>query len=273
MKANIVAQRLKKLRKKAGYTQEELAIELYKKQNVSITTATIKKYETSNPNKLNQICGMRIEFLNAFADFYGVPTDYILGRTRSTSVSLTEQDIYETLGLSEKAIRQLKHLCNNRDLTPKLFNQDYTEDEPIFVIDSLLSNIDFMSDFPSYLLKYCFKKAKGEIKDLEKAEQRFNSSDIFKNKSREALQKHLALVSSEFNRKFKDVNRYYAICLIEDFINDFYKRFLRVYKMDKFKQSQEGQMIYKEMEKEFKEVSENKKKEREARKINGKKNK
>ena len=224
MKANIVAQRLKKLRKKAGYTQEELAIELYKKQKVSITTATIKKYETSNPNKLNQICGMRIEFLNAFADFYGVPTDYILGKINSTSTSLKEQVIYENFGLNGGALLNLK-LLNN--IKGKELEQVFGDVPPILVLNALLKD-QITKDFILHLFQHYINKEKC-IQDMSS----HHPSEI---------------ELERLKYSYKDKDRYFAINRIETFIDEFYDRFIEYRQARKISKTPEFQELLKSPE-------------------------
>jgi transcriptional regulator with XRE-family HTH domain len=60
-------ERLKMLREKAGWTQEELA------KKIKVSDATINRYEkgTRRPD---------MDILELFADIFGVSVDYLLGR-------------------------------------------------------------------------------------------------------------------------------------------------------------------------------------------------
>lgn len=61
-------ERLKMLREKAGWTQEELA------EKIKVSDVTINRYEkgTRRPD---------MDILELFADIFGVSVDYLLGRT------------------------------------------------------------------------------------------------------------------------------------------------------------------------------------------------
>ena len=217
MKTIIIAQRLKELRAKAELTQEELAEKLCEQQNISITTATIKKYETSNANKLNQIQGMRIEFLNAFADFYGVSTDYILGRTSSTSTDVTEQIIYENFGLVAGSLSTLKYL---NTLKKKDIEKIYCGVPPMLALNKLLSTV--INGFLINTFKYYMEKEKYS-QDIS---EHYNLSDERKQK---------------LENSYNDINRYFAISAMENFINEFYDRFTEYRQAQKIKNSPQFQ--------------------------------
>lgn len=166
METTIIAERLRGLRNRAGLTQEELVKELYEKQKVTITTETIKKYETSNSKKLGQICGMRIEYLNAFADFYGVSTDYILGRTKSESKNLNKRLIYDNYGLSTSSLENLSKLVKKEKIMKEKVSEelpdydihnidDFLEVNPVYIFDFMLSDWDFVNHFSNDILWYC----------------------------------------------------------------------------------------------------------------------
>ncbi len=149
MKVETTATRLKNLRESAKLSHAKLRIELIKKYNIPISVVTLKKYEVSDKFHINYgaLKGMKIEFLDMFADFYGVSTDYILGRTNSISTDLSEQTIYNETGLSSTAINNLKELWNSRTNEPdKLYH--------IKVFDSMLSDLEFIKSFSRRVLKY-----------------------------------------------------------------------------------------------------------------------
>lgn len=123
------AKRLKKLRNNynngRGISHEKLAEELNerysdleksKKNNYLgsakaevISSGVLKNYEITdfNHSKFNAGYGMNISYLTMLADFYGVTTDYLLGRTGVKSPDIDIQGIHEKTGLSEDAINQL----------------------------------------------------------------------------------------------------------------------------------------------------------------------
>lgn len=87
------AQRLKQLRNEKQVSQAELASAL------NISNRTISMYEQGNstPNT---------ELLAKIADFFNVPIDYLTGNLNVKNVEYAS--INETLGLSDKAIANLK---------------------------------------------------------------------------------------------------------------------------------------------------------------------
>uniref|UniRef100_A0A7U3YCP7 Helix-turn-helix domain protein n=1 Tax=Geobacillus sp. (strain Y4.1MC1) TaxID=581103 RepID=A0A7U3YCP7_GEOS0 len=65
---NILGKRLKYLREKFNYSQKKVA------EAIGISNVQLSRYESGDRNP-------DPELIAAFADFYGVTTDYILGRT------------------------------------------------------------------------------------------------------------------------------------------------------------------------------------------------
>ena len=91
-----LAERLVRLRKKAGYTQEKAA------QAIGITRAALNNYE-------NGLRKPGYDVLLWMADFYGVPVEYLLGREDDYEPQYSEQTqiLLQTLkGASEKEIAQ-----------------------------------------------------------------------------------------------------------------------------------------------------------------------
>lgn len=76
-------ERLKLLREKAGWTQEELA------EKIKVSDATINRYEkgTRRPD---------MDILELFADIFGVSVDYLLGRTTYQQPSPTRSVVCES---------------------------------------------------------------------------------------------------------------------------------------------------------------------------------
>lgn len=75
-----LSQKLKQLRKARGLTQEQLVKELENTQHIAISIGTIKSYEAAKTAK-DALLSMRTEYLYAFASFYGVSVDWLLGLT------------------------------------------------------------------------------------------------------------------------------------------------------------------------------------------------
>lgn len=200
MNVEKTAKRLKQLREHAKLSHAKLRIALKEKYGIEISEASLKKYEIADKYHINygNLKGMKIEYLNMFADFYNVSTDYILGRTNSTSVDLTEKVIYENFGLSSKTIKNLKCLWNE--------DKKYTS----FVFDYMLSNIDFLKNFSQHLLKYC-----------EYEEESFEAirKNIFK-KNNDKTKQDIKKENEKSDLK-SGMQRYLIIHEIEHFIGEF----------------------------------------------------
>ena len=104
-----------------------LAEELRKKYEVKISEQTLKDYEraainesTEGITKGNAICGMRIEYLDMFADFYGVSADYILGRNDIESPDVSLQAACAYTGLSQKAVDNILYWSEDSTLADTL---------------------------------------------------------------------------------------------------------------------------------------------------------
>ena len=103
-----IANRLKELRSKKELSFEQLKKVLLEEFDIKISVDSLKNYEiTEDHIRANSNLGMRIEYLNCFADFYGVTTDYLLGRTDDPSPHPSAVD---ELGLSPRIIDNLKSL-------------------------------------------------------------------------------------------------------------------------------------------------------------------
>lgn len=102
----VMARRLKELRNQKGLSHEALKAALAEKYGILISVDSLKNYEVITPNHIKACknLGMRVEYLQALADFYEVSADYILGRTNDPAMSPTAVD---DLGFSPEVIRWL----------------------------------------------------------------------------------------------------------------------------------------------------------------------
>lgn len=118
MNVDITSKRLKKLREEKKLTQLELAkalIEQYElkgKDGTSLENksllASIKKYEADKfSSNYGSVAGMATKTLFMFADFYGVPTDYILGKSEVKEA--TNDKINKRFGLIDNSIGNLEN--------------------------------------------------------------------------------------------------------------------------------------------------------------------
>lgn len=110
--SSIIATRLRSLREERKLSRNNLADGLSSECNQSLTVESIRKYEsyqnTNNGDPPNTV--MSVKNLHALADFFGVSTDYILGRTDVKSADMSIQAIVEYTGLTEESIIFLHQL-------------------------------------------------------------------------------------------------------------------------------------------------------------------
>ena len=94
------AQRLKTLRKERGITQQQLA------DGVGISKGGLSYYENAGRTP-------DISILERFADYFGVTTDYLLGRTNAQTQKAKLQAVCNHTGLSDKSVILLSDLKEN----------------------------------------------------------------------------------------------------------------------------------------------------------------
>lgn len=106
-----IAKRLRSLRESVGLNPEQLSRAIYEKSGVKIGRNSIINYEVgeSYNTKTDKNLGMRAEYVIALADFYGVSTDYLLGRTPDDvkTPDMDKRAVCDYTGLSEKAVSRL----------------------------------------------------------------------------------------------------------------------------------------------------------------------
>lgn len=83
-----IGARLKEIREKKGLRQEQAA-EIF-----NVTKSTLSQYESD-------IRQPSLEMVVAFARFYRVSTDYILGATESKTIDISELSDHESFVISE----------------------------------------------------------------------------------------------------------------------------------------------------------------------------
>lgn len=88
------SKRIKTLRKEKGKTQKEVA------EGARILPATYSRYEVGERLPT-------VDILNNIADYYGVTTDYLLGRTNIKTPEIETRAACEMLGLSETVLNLL----------------------------------------------------------------------------------------------------------------------------------------------------------------------
>ena len=102
----LTKERLEDLRKEKKLSFEQLSKQLAER-GVNISHTNLRNYEINDP--VHPLYGrtrsMSIEYLVAFADFYNVSVEYLLGLSNSRKQKY--HDISEQLGLCDGAIKAL----------------------------------------------------------------------------------------------------------------------------------------------------------------------
>lgn len=105
--------RLRELRRRYDYTQDELAELFNKKFHTSFNKSTLSQYE--NGKRIPDIT-----LLSYWADFFDVSTDYLLGRTDIEKSNMEVIAVHQTKG-NNKNIEDIEELKN---LIRELINEE-----------------------------------------------------------------------------------------------------------------------------------------------------
>lgn len=136
----LTKERLEDLRKEKKLSFEQLSKQLAER-GTTISHTNLKNYEINDSlhSLYNRTRSMSIEYLVAFADFYDVSIEYLLGF--SNSRKREHHDISEQLGLCDGAIAELvrckENSVNNED-HPSMYAQQDTA-----VLDDFLTSVTF----------------------------------------------------------------------------------------------------------------------------------
>lgn len=103
------AERLKTLRREKKLSHEKLSAVLKAQFEISISRASLIDYENTDVQsvKAGAAGKMSVDRIAALADFYGVSTDYLLGRSDIRSQDESAKALMDYTDLSETAIQAL----------------------------------------------------------------------------------------------------------------------------------------------------------------------
>lgn len=153
----ILAERLKKLRIEEAHnklTLEELSKKMEDKTGIYISTNTLGKYE-----KAEEAEKMKIDNLIAFANFYDVSLDYLLGKTDSKRNNFKDQMASKHFSLTDSSIKQLLLLTKNKSFNNNEFK--------LKLINYIIESNDLLEELSTNFLNYC-KTNKNSIHENEK---------------------------------------------------------------------------------------------------------
>lgn len=133
--SRLMAQRLKQLREERGLSHERLSKALLEEYGIKISADSLINYEVAvqHHSKFGKNQGMRVEFLQAFSEFYDVSTDYLVGISNIRSRDLSIRQICEYTGLSEDTILTLAAWSNAPFLAEKAKNEELTPKEALVI--------------------------------------------------------------------------------------------------------------------------------------------
>ncbi len=125
----MINERLRELRKSKNITQSELA----QKMNVAKTTIAAYEQGKNEPS---------MSMLIKIANYFNVSTDYLLGNSDGRIIS--DQELYDRLGLTDEAICSLEHLSNLSKANEH--NKKLLEN-----VNALLSDFESLNAISDYL--------------------------------------------------------------------------------------------------------------------------
>jgi hypothetical protein len=181
----VTSKRLKKLRNEMGISHSKLAAALVEKYNIRISSDVLKNYEVTDEfhTKFNAVKGMNIEYLFCLAEFYGVSTDYLLGKSDIKSPNIKKIEMHKKIGLNDEAINVLEKVNKTQKDTLYLLNDFIASKDIFFIIYliQLLVNLhrhsDYSEEFEIFYLqkeltKLITRKANNFIKSKKTEEER-----------------------------------------------------------------------------------------------------
>lgn len=198
---NLFAERLTKLRQKRQLTQQQLGDVL------QIPRVSITRYETAERTPT-------VDHLVQFAQFFKVPTDYLLGLSSVESYDIELQAVCDYTGLSEEAVKEL-----NMDLDPP-FKTKVKYLTELHKILSWLINESYIHEIISYLVS---------IRDYSQEyltfEEEINNNGLYLTNDKKAEQTELNNINKLYElEKNIDFERYMLVKLSERLSNHFDQR-------------------------------------------------
>lgn len=166
----LTKERLEDLRKEKKLSFEQLSKQLAER-GVNISHTNLKNYEINDP--VHPLYGrtrsMSIEYLVAFADFYDVSVEYLLGLSNSRKQEYHQ--ISEQLGLCDGAIEELIRCKENSgsEEDPKMYAQ-----QDIAILNDFLTSTEFeivMEKIKQSLFSYYLYAINGNIFSAKRREE------------------------------------------------------------------------------------------------------
>lgn len=140
--SKIISRRLRELREKKGLSYEKLEKKLGE-LGIKIGVQSLKNYEVCEKphSKFNSVDGMTIKKLNDLATFYGVSTDYLLGKRDTPTDDYGISSICERTGLSQNTAFALTCGKNSNNSPSIFFNFFYDNNGNLRYISTLINEL------------------------------------------------------------------------------------------------------------------------------------
>lgn len=195
----ILAERLENLIEEKKDTDYTLSIPKQCKQ-MDIPLQTFYKYKNAESD-----CS--ITYLSIIADYYGVSTDYLLGRTNAKSPNSKIQAVCNTVGLSDKAVKKLMDIKENNDTT------GYSDILSVSIEDISFEN--YLALISTYILSFAEKQGLNEnqlimalAKNTEKIsvngfDYRMDRNELIKSLIQNQIATDLDAISEFYLKSFK----------------------------------------------------------------------
>jgi transcriptional regulator with XRE-family HTH domain len=196
-----IGTRIKELREKRGWTQEDLVEKL--KANENVERSTLAKWETGRQD-------FKTKHIIALAEIFGVTSDYLLGLSITPSVDYDTKMICDYTGLDEKSIEFLHYEPDTTSL--EIINAFIKSYEFWDIIDEL-QNIENLHYFITQDCKdkigYQGETLKESIKMLDSY---YTKNPKFKNdlKQLTAHKQNLKLAQFGCDNSFTDIVKAYV---------------------------------------------------------------
>lgn len=101
-------EKIKKLRKKTGKSQKQIANEITSEYHIGITQQSLGRYENGERKP-------DIEILESLARYYNVSSDYLLGINPNPSIDPDVTNACNITGLNEDTVKHLNYISNSND--------------------------------------------------------------------------------------------------------------------------------------------------------------
>lgn len=145
IRSGIMAQRLRELRTSKGMSYERLSDELNKLHGFTISPDSLQFYEVAaeHHSKAFHNTGMKVQYLYALADYYGVSADYILGYDVPKTPNATIKQMSNETGIDASILEMLITKRGKMGpLSASLFSQMCNT-----VVGTLVNNVDVFNNY------------------------------------------------------------------------------------------------------------------------------